>query len=82
MLGFRQKGDRLMPDYDTKPTLETLLEEIRKGFAAVTAEINDVHVDLTSQIGKLERTQKRQDEKIDLFIAEVIELKRQMRHPV
>jgi hypothetical protein len=78
-----------MSDYDTKPTIETLLEEVKKGFAAVAAEftviraqINDVHIDLITQIGRLERRQTLQDEKIDLFIAEVLDLKRQMRHPV
>lgn len=67
-----------MPDYDTRPTIETLLEEMKKGFAAMAEQFNEVF----HRLDLIERRQARQDEKIDLFIAEVLELKRQMRHPV
>jgi predicted nuclease with TOPRIM domain len=74
-----------MSDYDTRPTIETLLEEMKKGFAAMAEQFNEVFRRLDLLESRLERTERRQslqDEKLDLFIAEVVDLKRQMRHPV
>ena len=67
---------------ETKPTIETVREDMRKGFAALAQGFNEVfrRLDLIENtLERSERRQSRQDEKIDLFIAEVIELKRQMR---
>ena len=74
-----------MSDYDTKPTIETLLEEVKKGFAAVALElaaVRDDISDLQATLTRIEYRQNLQDDKIDTFIKEVLELKRQMRHPV
>ena len=67
-----------MSEYNTQPTIQTLLEEMQKGFAAMKGEFDAVH----SEIGEIKRKMIRQDERIDNFIEEVIDLKRKLRSTV
>ena len=74
-----------MSEFDTQPTIQNVLERIESlrddmltGFKEVFRRL-DV---LESRLERTERRQSLQDEKIDLFILDVIEMKRSLRHPV
>jgi hypothetical protein len=74
-----------MSNYDTTPTLETLMEEMRKGFAAMSDQFTAINAQLSEILARLDRTDRRQghqDSKLDAFIEEVIEMKRNLKHPV
>lgn len=74
-----------MSDYDTRPTIETLLEEMKKGFAAFAEELTIIKADILEikeMLSRQGRRQANQDARLDDFIAEVIELKRDLKHPV
>ena len=74
-----------MSEFDTQPTIQNVLERIESlrddmltGFKEVFRRL-DV---LESRLERTERRQSLQDEKIDLFILDVIEMKRSLRQPV
>jgi hypothetical protein len=74
-----------MSEYDTRPTIETVLEsvnalteEMRKGFAAIAVRLDRIEERLTS----LEQRYDHQEDKIDIFIREVLDLRRALKHPV
>jgi uncharacterized protein YeeX (DUF496 family) len=74
-----------MSDQDTQPTIETMLEEMRKGFAAMVDQFTALNAQLSKMVAQLDRTDRRQshqDSKLDAFIEEVIEMKRSLKHPV
>lgn len=74
-----------MSNYDTRPTIETVLEEMRKGFAAMAEEFTAIHAQLGDILARLDRTDRRManhDAKIDAFIEDIIEMKRDLKHPV
>jgi uncharacterized coiled-coil protein SlyX len=74
-----------MSDYNTKPTIENvfeklnaLTEEMRQGFAAIAVRLDRIEERLTS----LEQRYDHQEDKIDIFIREVLDLRRALKHPV
>jgi hypothetical protein len=85
-----------MSEYNTQPTIQSLLEETQKGFAAaadalkafrdeMTALFNEVFRRLENIESRLDRTDRRManhDAKIDAFIEDIIEMKRDLKHPV
>jgi hypothetical protein len=64
-----------MSEYDTKPTIETVLERMEAGFAGLNLRLDAIE----SRLEAIENDALRQDEKIDLFIREVLEMKRRER---
>jgi hypothetical protein len=88
-----------MSDQDTKPTLETVLKEVRSGFAAMDKRLAALEaqtydtkpiwqralgeiLEVKETLARLERRQGLQDSKLDDFIEEVIEMKRDLKHRV
>jgi uncharacterized protein YoxC len=74
-----------MSNYDTTPTLETVMEELEKGFAMMKQQFTAIKAELDQIIARLDKTDRRQsnqDAKLDAFIEEVIEMKRNLKHPV
>ena len=64
-----------MSEYDTKPTIETVLERMEAGFAGLNLRLDAIE----SRLEAIVNDALRQDEKIDLFIREVLEMKRRER---
>jgi peptidoglycan hydrolase CwlO-like protein len=74
-----------MSNYDTTPTLETVMEELEKGFAMMKQQFTAIKAELDQIIARLDKTdrsQSNQDAKIDAFIEDIIEMKRDFKHPV
>jgi septation ring formation regulator EzrA len=81
-----------MSEYNTQPTIQTLLEEMQKGFAAIAERFDEVYVRLDrietrldaieARLTRIERRQSNQDATLDAFIEQVIEMKRDLKHPV
>jgi uncharacterized membrane protein len=74
-----------MSTYDTKPTIENVLERIdalrvdmQAGFKEVFRRLDNIE----ARLDRLERHQSSQDARLDAFIEQVIELKRDLKHPV
>lgn len=51
-----------MSEYDTQPTIKTLLTEMQKGFAAVAEEFGIVHATLAEIRADLKKLSKKFDE--------------------
>jgi hypothetical protein len=71
-----------MSEFDTRPTIETVLEHMTAGFDGVTKHLIAIDSRLASIEERLDKGEKRAeriDVKLDLFIEEVIEMKRAMR---
>jgi hypothetical protein len=73
-------------EYDTKPTIETVLEKMDAGFSELRADISALRmhlseeiVNLTDAVRRLDRRVGLQDTKIDIFIEEVLEMKRALK---
>jgi hypothetical protein len=69
----------------SEPTLETVLEELEKGFQAMMVEFTAVIARLDGIIERLDRTDRRmahQDSKLDAFIQDVIDMKRDLKNPI
>lgn len=67
-----------MSEYDTKPTIESVLEKMAAGFAQMNSRFDG----LEARLDRLEKRMIREDERIDNFIEEVIDLKRTLRSTV
>ena len=51
-----------MSDYDTQPTIKTVLERMDKGFAAIAEEFGIVHATLAEIRADLKKLSKKFDE--------------------
>jgi predicted nuclease with TOPRIM domain len=77
-----------MADYDTQPTIETVLTEMRAGFTTVSARLAAIETRLDrleeemdglhKKVDDLSRNNRRLEEKVNVFIEEVISLSREL----
>jgi flagellar capping protein FliD len=68
-----------MPDYDTQPTLETILTETQKGFAAVAEAMKTFREEVTAQFNEVFRRLDMIDAKIDTLNDRLLTLDARVR---
>jgi len=71
-----------MSEFDTRPTIETVLEHMTAGFSEIKRRFDSIDLqfeEIERRLDKGEKRAERIDAKLDLFIEEVIEMKRAMR---
>ena len=64
-----------MSEYDTKPTIETVLEAIQRLQNAMVDQFEGI----SKRLDGIDREMRHQDDKLDSFILDVIDMKREMR---
>ena len=68
-----------MTDYNTNPTIETVLERIEALRLEMHAGFDSLRTETSGRFDAIDKRMRRQNELVDNFIEEVIEMRRDLK---
>jgi hypothetical protein len=69
----------LMSEYDTKPTIETILERMEAYFLQTHRELQALREEVSQFREEIRKHNEAVEDRVDVFIREVLDIKRTMR---